>query len=376
MRIAINARFLIEGKMEGIGYSCWEIYRRMIELNPQHTFILLFDRPYSTIFTTFKNVIPVVIYPPARHPFLWLIWFEWAVPKALRKWKADVFFSHDGFTSISTNVPVILTVHDLAFLAFPNQIPFLVFHFYRIFMPLYLRKAKHIFTVSNFVKEDIQTKYGINPSKISVIYNGSRHIMKNDLEPINHKIPLSSTYFFYYGAIHPRKNIENAIKAYNLFRSQNEDQILFLFAGRMAWSTKEIEKTWKESPYAEDIHFLGYLSDASIYHFLKHALALVYISLHEGFGMPIIEAFAAETPVITSNNGALGEISGEGALLVNPSDINNIAMGMNEIYANTSLRSHLSEAGKKELARFNWDNSAQICSRLVTQIAEEGLFKI
>ena len=372
MRIAINARFLIEGKMEGIGYSCWEIYRRMIELNPQHTFILLFDRPYSTIFTTFKNVIPVVIYPPARHPFLWLIWFEWAVPKALRKWKADVFFSHDGFTSISTNVPVILTVHDLAFLAFPNQIPFLVFHFYRIFMPLYLRKANHIFTVSNFVKEDIQTKYAINPSKISVIYNGCRHIMTNDLEPINHKIPLSSTYFFYYGAIHPRKNIENAIKAYNLFRSQNEDQILFLFAGRMAWSTKEIEKTWKESPYAEDIHFLGYLSDASIYHFLKHALALVYISLHEGFGMPIIEAFAAETPVITSNNGALAEISGEGALLVNPSDINDIAMGMNEIYANTSLRSHLSEAGKKELARFNWDNSAQICSRLVTQIAEEG----
>ena len=98
MRIAINARFLIEGKMEGIGYSCWEIYRRMIELNPQHTFILLFDRPYSTIFTTFKNVIPVVIYPPARHPFLWLIWFEWAVPNALKKWKADVFFSHDGFT--------------------------------------------------------------------------------------------------------------------------------------------------------------------------------------------------------------------------------------------------------------------------------------
>lgn len=372
MRIALNARFLIEGKMEGIGYSCWELYRRMIELNPQHTFILLFDRPHSTIFTAFKNVIPVVIYPPARHPFLWFIWFEWAIPKVLSKWKADVFFSHDGFTSLRTNVPVILTVHDLAFLAFPKQIPFLVYQFYRIFMPLYLKKAKHIFTVSNFVKEDIQTKYGINPSKISVIYNGSRHIMTNYLEPINHKIPASSTYFFYYGAIHPRKNIENAIKAYNLFRSQNEGQILFLFAGRMAWSTKEVEKTWKESPYAQDIHFLGYLSDASIYHFLKQALALVYISLHEGFGMPIIEAFAAETPVITSNNGALAEISGEGALLVNPSDINEIARGMSEIYANTSLRRNLTEAGKNELARFNWDNSAQICSQLVTQMAKEG----
>jgi glycosyltransferase involved in cell wall biosynthesis len=140
----------------------------------------------------------------------------------------------------------------------------------------------------------------------------------------------------------------------------------------MAWSTQEVEKAWKESPYAEDIHFLGYLSDASIYHFLKNALALVYISLHEGFGMPIIEAFAAETPVITSNNGALAEISGEGALLVNPSDINDIARGMNEICAHTSLRRNLTKAGKKELERFNWDNSAQICSRIIMQMAKEG----
>jgi glycosyltransferase involved in cell wall biosynthesis len=88
--------------------------------------------------------------------------------------------------------------------------------------------------------------------------------------------------------------------------------------------------------------------------------------------MPIIEAFATETPVVTSNNGALAEISGQGALLVNPSDINDIARGMNEIYANTSLRKTLTEAGKKELERFNWDNSAQICSLLVTQTAEEG----
>lgn len=371
MRIALNARFLIEGKMEGIGYSCWEIYRRMIELNPQHTFILFFDRPYSTVFTTFKNVIPVCLYPPARHPFLWFIWFEWAIPKALRKWKADVFFSHDGFTTLKTTIPFFLTIHDLAFLAFPKQVPLLVYHFYRIFTPLYLKKANHIFTVSNFVKEDIQTKYGIHPSKISVIYNGSRNIMTNDFESINHKKPASSSYFFYYGAIHPRKNIENAIKAYNLFRAQHEGQILFLFAGRMAWSTKEIEKTWKKSPNAEDIHFLGYLSDASISYYLKHALALVYISLHEGFGMPIIEAFAAETPVITSNNGALAEIAGEGALLVNPLDINDIAKGMNEIYENTSLRRNLTEAGKNELARFNWDNSAQICSDIITKVAKD-----
>ncbi len=87
--------------------------------------------------------------------------------------------------------------------------------------------------------------------------------------------------------------------------------------------------------------------------------------------MPIIEAFAAETPVITSNNGALAEISGEGALLVNPLDINDIARGLNEIHKNTSLRRSLTEAGKIELNRFNWDNSAQICSGIITQLAKD-----
>jgi glycosyltransferase involved in cell wall biosynthesis len=353
--------------MEGIGYSCWELYRRIIEINPQHTFILFFDRPFSNRFTTFKNVIPVCLNPPARHPMLWFIWFEWSIPGALKKWKADLFFSHDGFTSLRTTIPVFLTIHDLAFLSYPQQIPFPVYHFYRFFTPKYLNKASHIFTVSNFVKEDIQVKYGINPSKISVIYNGSRNMTSTDAASAYHIPGNAAPYFFYYGAIHPRKNIPKAIEAFNLFRSQNEGQVLFLLAGRMAWHTGEVEKARKESPYARDIHFLGYLSDASITYLLKHALALVYISLHEGFGMPVIEAFAAETPVITSNNGALAEISGQGAVRVNPLDIQDIAKGMQVIYKDLSLRKHLIEAGKNELARFNWDHSARICSTIIMQ---------
>jgi len=367
LRIAINARFLIEGKMEGIGYSCWELYRRIIELNPQHTFILFFDRPYSSKFTSFKNVIPVSLFPPARHPILWYLWFEWAIPNALKKWKADVFFSHDGFTSLRTSVPVFLTIHDLAFLSYPKQIPFLVYHFYRIFTPKYLHKAAHIFTVSNFVKEDIQSRYKINSAEITVIPNGFREIIENKKEHIVDNSPLDNPYFFYYGAIHPRKNVERAIKAFDLFRAQNKEKISFILAGRLAWKTDEVEKAWKESPYKDDIHFMGYLSDDSISFYLKNALALVYISLNEGFGMPVVEAFAAETPVITSNNGALAEISGRGALLVNPLDTNQIAQGMSNIYRNPNLRMELIEVGKKELGRFDWYHSAKICSQIITK---------
>jgi glycosyltransferase involved in cell wall biosynthesis len=363
----MNARFLIEGKMEGIGYSCWELYRRIIELNPQHTFVLFFDRPYSSTFTSFKNIIPVSLFPPARHPFLWYIWFELVLPGALKKWKIDAFFSHDGFTSLRTSVPVFLTIHDLAFFSYPKQIPFLVYHFYRIFTPKYLKKAAHIFTVSNFVKEDIQRRFNIKSSEITIIPNGFREIITNEKEQYVKSTPLKSPYFFYYGAIHPRKNIARAIKAFDIFRAKNEEKISFILAGRLAWKTVEVEKAWKESPYKEDIHFMGYLSDDSISFYLKNALALIYISLHEGFGMPVVEAFAAETPVITSNEGALAEVSGKGAVLVNPLDINQIAQGMNDIYKNPILRMKLIDAGKIELARFDWDHSAIICSQIITK---------
>ena len=368
LRIAMNARFLIEGKMEGIGYSCWELYRRIIDLNPQHTFILFFDRPYSSRFTSFKNVIPVSLFPPARHPLLWLIWFELVLPSALKKWKIDVFFSHDGFTSLRASVPVFLTIHDLAFLSYPKQIPFIVYHFYRIFTPKYLKKAAHIFTVSNFVKEDIKNKYNINSKKITIIPNGFREIIPNEKEQFVGNSPSSHPYFFYYGAIHPRKNIGRAIKAFDLFRAQNEEKISFIFAGRLAWKTEEVEKAWKESPFKDDIHFIGYLSDESISYYLKNAIALVYISLHEGFGMPVAEAFATETPVITSNIGALAEVSGKGAVLVDPLDINQISQGMNNIYKNPDLRKSLIDAGKIELTRFNWEYSAEICSQIITKV--------
>lgn len=374
MRIALNARFLLEGKMEGIGYSSWEFYRRIIELNPRHTFILFFDRPFSSGFSSFKNVIPVSLFPPARHPFLWMIWFELVLPAALRKWKVDVFFSHDGFSSLRTSVPVYVTVHDLAFLAYPKQIPFLVYLFYRIFTPQYLKKAVHIFTVSNFVREDIQKKYGVPESGITVIPNGYRALLKQAEESEGEPVLPAHPYFFYYGAIHPRKNIDRVIKAFDLFRSQNEGKVSFVIAGRRAWKTGSVERAWRKSTFKEDIRFVGYVSDAAISYYLKNALALVYVSLHEGFGMPIVEAFAANTPVITSCEGALAETSGDAALKVNPRDIVAIAQGMRELYGNPSLRAALTMAGERALSRFNWDDSAKICSRIIIgEKFEDGL---
>ena len=113
MRIAVNTRLLIKDKLEGIGWFTYEVLIRIVRNNPQHEFLFFFDRPYASDFVFASNVTPIVLYPQARHPILFNIWFDYSVSRALKKHKADVFFSPDGMLSLTTKVPQVNVVHDL-----------------------------------------------------------------------------------------------------------------------------------------------------------------------------------------------------------------------------------------------------------------------
>ena len=166
MRIALNTRFLIEGKMEGFGWVTYEVCKRLTEMHPEHTFYLLFDRKYDDRFVFGDNCIPVILRPPARHPILFHFWFDYSVTYALKKFKIDAFFSPDGYLSKRTKVPQYNIIHDLNFEHYPEDLPKKHLRYYTKNFPLFAEKAKHIFTVSNFSKEDIIQQYGIDESKI------------------------------------------------------------------------------------------------------------------------------------------------------------------------------------------------------------------
>nr|HQU58994.1 glycosyltransferase [Saprospiraceae bacterium] len=141
MKIAINTRFLLAGKLEGIGRYTYEVSRRLVQQQPGDEFIFFFDRPYDPEFCFGPNVQPVVLPPPARHPLLWYVWFEWSIAWALKHYRPDVFFSPDSYLSLRSATPTVLTVHDLAFEHFPEQVPALVKRYYRHFMPRYCHRA-------------------------------------------------------------------------------------------------------------------------------------------------------------------------------------------------------------------------------------------
>lgn len=362
MRIAINTRFLLPGRLEGLGWYTHELLRRMVARHPDHAFVFLFDRPYDPAFIYGPNVQPVVLFPPARHPVLWYAWFEWAVPRALKRLGADVFFSPDSYLSLGTSTRTVMTVHDLLPLQYPAQAPWWARDYYRYFFPRFMRRADQLIAISNYVKQSMLDVPGIDPVKIEVVYNGCRAgfrpLPEAEQAAVRHRFSSGKPYFLYTGAIHPRKNIPRLIRAFDSFRSRTRAPAQLLLAGRFAWETGAVRAAAESAQFREDIRFLGYVAEEDLRLLMASAIALVYVSLGEGFGLPVLEAFHADTPVICSNATALPEVAGDAALLVDPFSEPAISSAMEQIYSNGQLRSTLIEHGRQQRIRFDWDLAA------------------
>lgn len=372
MRIAINTRFLLKNKLEGIGWYTYNVSRRLVKMRPNDTFIFLFDRPFDQDFVFAKNVIPVVLSPPARHPILFTIWFEYAVVKALEKYKADVFFSPDNFCSLRTKRPTILVVHDLAYLHFPEQVERVHLWYYRYFMPKFLAKAQRIITVSEATKKDIQQHFPLLNKEIIVSGNGCRERFKplqlTEIELVRERYSNGAPYFFYVGAVHPRKNVHRLITAFDQFKQTTESDVQLLIAGRFAWQTGEVKTAFIKAHHKNEIHFLGYVSDEELPKILGAALALTYVSLFEGFGVPLLEAMKTDVPIITSNISSMPEVVGEAAILVNPESIVEIKDAMKRMYENEDLRNSLIEKGRKQSEKFSWERATMLVNTTINSL--------
>jgi glycosyltransferase involved in cell wall biosynthesis len=362
MRIAVNTRLLLKGKLEGIGWFTYQTLERIVRNHPEHDFVFFFDRAYDPSFVFAPNVTPVVVHPQARHPILFYIWLEWSIPAMLRKYKIDLFLSPDSFMSLSTNVPTCLVIHDLAFEHYPDH--FVLSHrlYWRHYSPLFARKAKRIATVSTYSKNDINKRYGIDLKNIDVIYNGAHDEYKplthDEREEVKKKYADGCEYFVFAGALHPRKNIVNLLKAFVLFKKRQRTNMKLVIAGRMAWKYEEVEQMKAEMPYKEDVKWVGYMNVDELSQVIGASYALVYASLFEGFGIPILEAFQCNVPAIVSNTSSMPEVAGDAALLVDPSSPEDIANNMHLLYKDEALRNRLIAKAPEQVRKFDWDGSA------------------
>jgi glycosyltransferase involved in cell wall biosynthesis len=361
--IAVNTRFLLANRLEGIGRFSTETLRLITQQHPEHQFVFLFDRPYSNEFLFADNITPKVVFPPTRHPLLWYWWFEQSVPRALQQCKANVFVSPDGYCSLSATTPTLMVVHDLAFEHFPEQVPFLARHYYQHFSPKYAHRAQRLATVSEYTKNDLVQRYKVSPDKIDIVYNGVTEgyapISNQQKTHIKQQYANGADYFLFVGAIHPRKNLANILRAFDQFKQQNTNRpIKMLIAGRKAWHSQDAFDAYEAMTFKTDVVFVGHLQVTELSKVVAAATAMVYASLFEGFGIPIIEAMHCHTPVITANVSSMPEVAGSAALLVNPTQPTEIAQAMQQIYHNPNLQKQLIEQGAVQVQKFTWQNSA------------------
>ncbi|OFY53507.1 MAG: glycosyltransferase, partial [Bacteroidetes bacterium RBG_13_46_8] len=362
MVIAVNTRLLLKDKLEGIGRFTCETLRIITQKHPEHRFVFIFDRKFSPDFIFSDNITPVVTRPQARHPVLWYSFFEWGVPPVLKKHNADLFLSPDGWLSLRAGTRSMAVIHDLNFFHFPEFIPWHIRQYYAYYFPRFVRKADRIATVSEFTRSDIISRFRYDPSKIDVVYNGANDIFKplDEAGKINTmgKFAKGCPYFLFTGLIHPRKNLTNLFRAFKQFKYSADSNVKLLVVGSRKWWTEDMQKALENSAFKDEIIFTGRVDDESLHAIMASALALVYASHFEGFGIPILEAMYCDTPVVTSDTSSMPEVGGDSVLYVNPNSVESITNAMIRIYNDPDLRESMVKRSRIQREKFTWEKTA------------------
>ncbi len=263
-------------------------------------------------------------------------------------------------------VPVIATIHDLAFEHLPETFTRRGKTQLRLTVRRTARHAARIATVSEFSRQDIIHTYQIAPEKVVVTHNGVEARFTpcsqsdNEGEEVRRRYGISKEFLLAVGSLQPRKNLVRLLRAYTRLRSTHpEFTPQLVIAGRRLWLTDEIFAEIAHQPWAGDVIVTGYVADEELPALYRAASALVYPSLFEGFGLPPLEAMACGTPVITSNTSSLPEVVGEAALLVDPYNENELADAMLRIIIDQPLRAQLRARGLSRAGLFTWRAAAE-----------------
>lgn len=363
MRVAVNARLLLGHRMEGVARYIYETSTRMVQHNPEVEFHFYFDRKYTGPPIEGKNVVFHVLHPQARHPLLWYWWFEWVLAKAMKKDQIDVLYSGESYLSERSQIPTVMVSHDITYIHYPEFLQKSHLKYFKKYFPRFHKKADRIITVSEFTKGDIVSSYGLDPDKVSVAYNavpaGFETLREKEKEDIRNKYTHGNEYLVYVGSLHPRKNVENLLKAYEKYKTDPGGRRHLVIFGRAAWETSKIYELYHQSDWKQSIHFYSD-NEISVKKVMGASSGLCYVSLFEGFGIPILEAFSCEVPVITSNISSMPEVAGDAAILVDPQNVNHIADAMLRLETDPELVNKLIAKGKERKQFFSWEKSARL----------------
>lgn len=364
MKIAVNCWILRNKKIDGIGNFTIETLRLLISAHPEIKFQILCDKNFTEDYFDFPNAKKYHIFPPYRHPLLYLFFMEIVVGFFLKKHKPDLFLSMEGFLCLSTKCKQLPIIYDLNFEHQPEDLPFRNRIYFRTFYPKFARKATRIVTISEYSKNDIAETYKIPLNKIDNVSCGVKEnfsFIDDKLKQITRdRYTKGAEYFFFIGSMHPRKNIVRLLQAFELFKKKSNAPLKLILAGNIFWGDESVQAIISTMNAKDDIVFTGRISDDELVNLLGSAFALTFVPTFEGFGLPIVEAFQSDVPVICSSTTSMPEVAGNAALMIDPFNTEDIADKMKLLWNDKLLVQELIDKGRLQKKFFTWQSTSEL----------------
>jgi len=341
MKVGLNARFLRKGSPTGVHKYTRELLTQLGDFESIDVVALgtktlpadLNEDEYETV--------------GGRGPHSGVtahVWDQIVLPALATRHDIDVVHAPAGLPPLACPIPTVMTVHDLAPVRHPEWFTSKYALYYRTMIPRAVRHANEIIAVSQFTRDEIQAEYPSVADKTTVVHNGVTP--PSGGEP---PTPTPGDFFLFVGTMNRRKNLARTVSAYRAYRQRSQDphELIVVGPDRDIFANENVPNT----PGAKR---LGYVPEATLGWLYRNATALVFPSLYEGFGFPIVEAMSVGTPVVTSNRGVMKEVSGTAAVLVDPEDVSGIAEGMERAIDD---HTELAEKGKRQAATFDWSKA-------------------
>jgi glycosyltransferase involved in cell wall biosynthesis len=358
--VGVNAHLLSLAesyRSAGINWYIYNLLHHLPEVASDIGYtVFLSERRY----TTAPGIRRQVSRLPTGRPSVRILWEQALQPWAVRRAKVDLLHSPAFVGPVLSSCPLVVTVHDLSFLFYPQNFRALNRSYLRLFTRLSVRRARRVLAVSESTKRDLVQYYGLSAAKIDVVHNGVdsafRPLPADQVAAFRRQAGLPDRFMLFVGTLEPRKNVVHLIEAYA--RLPEERPPLVLVGGK-GWLYDQIFARVEALNLSGQVHFAGYVLAEDLPLWYNAADLFVYPSLYEGFGLPPLEAMACGTAVITSTASSLPEVVGKAGLMVDPTDTEALATAMEQVLTARDVREQMQAEGLAQAQGFSWQKAAQ-----------------
>lgn len=361
MKIAIEAQRIFRPNKHGMDFVVLEAVRQLQKIDKENEYFIFVSPGADHCLEESDNVHILEVNCPT-YP----LWEQVALPQAVKKVAPDLLHCTSNTAPLYIDVPLVLTLHDIIFLeprvsGNKSWYQNMGWYYRRMVVPRILPKCRKIITVSHFECNRIREALHIPEDKIMAIYNGfSSHFRPLEhTEEVTRKYLSAEEYLFFLGSTDPKKNTPRTLKAYSLYLRQSDYKRPLLIADLKPKYVDEILKENKIEEIRPYLYMPGYIPNTDLPSIYNGAFAFLYTSLRESFGIPLLEAMACGTPVVTSNTSSMPEVGGEGAILADPTDEHSIASRLIALEKEASFYQRQRELGLERVKHFSWENTAR-----------------